>query len=97
MGHRVSATRIPNLLERMQFCRQVRKTKEGGYHPYRDAQFEHINAQTLAFHAEVEPVISVAPCHSRRPIRKLDVGLSTPVAMMRLARANASPHERAFP
>jgi hypothetical protein len=25
------------------------------------------------------------------------VGLSTPVAMMRLARANASPHERAFP
>ena len=60
MGHRVSASRIPHLLERLGYRRQVnRKTKEGGGHPDRDAQFEHINAQALAFQATGQPVILV--------------------------------------
>ena len=49
MGHQVSARRIPQLLERLNYRRQVnRKTKEGSHHPDRDAQFEHINKQVLA-------------------------------------------------
>jgi hypothetical protein len=60
MGHRVSASRIPQLLERLGYRRQVnRKSKEGGRHPDRDAQFEHINAQVEAYHAGGQPVISV--------------------------------------
>lgn len=60
MGHRVSASRIPQLLERLGYRRQVnRKSKEGGRHPDRDAQFEHINAQVETYHAAGQPVISV--------------------------------------
>jgi hypothetical protein len=60
MGHRVSASRIPRLLERLNYRRQVnRKTKEGSHHPDRNAQFEHINAQAVAFQAAGQPVISV--------------------------------------
>jgi hypothetical protein len=59
-GHRVSASRIPQLLERLGYCRQVnRKSLEGGHHVDRNAQFEHINAQVEAFQAAGEPVISV--------------------------------------
>ena len=36
-----------------------RKTKEGGDHPDRNAQFEHINATVLAFQKRGQPVISV--------------------------------------
>jgi len=60
MGHEVSASRIPKLLERLRYRRQVnRKTKEGSHHPDRDAQFEHINEQVVAFQAAGQPVISV--------------------------------------
>jgi hypothetical protein len=60
MGHGVSASRVPHLLERLGYRRQVnRKTKEGSHHPDRDAQFEHINKQVLAFQAAGQPVISV--------------------------------------
>lgn len=60
MGHRVSASRIPQLLESLGYRRQVnRKSKEGGRHPDRDAQFEHINAQVRAHQAAGQPVISV--------------------------------------
>ena len=60
MGHHVSASRIPQLLERLGYRRQVnRKSKEGGRHPDRDAQFEHINAQVEAYQAAGQPVISV--------------------------------------
>jgi Rhodopirellula transposase DDE domain len=60
IGHRVSASRIPQLLERLGYRRQVnRKSKEGGRHPDRDAQFEHINAQVEAHHGAGQPVISV--------------------------------------
>jgi hypothetical protein len=60
MGHKVSASRIPNLLERLGYRRQVnRKTKEGNQHPDRDAQFEHINQQVVTLQAAGQPVISV--------------------------------------
>ena len=36
-----------------------RKCKEGNQHPDRDAQFEHINAESLRFMLEGQPVISV--------------------------------------
>jgi len=36
----------------------TRKTREGGEHADRDAQFEHLNAQAQAFLAKGEPVIS---------------------------------------
>ena len=60
LGHEVSASRIPKLLERLRYRRQVnRKTKEGSHHPDRDAQFEHINKQVIALQAAGQPVISV--------------------------------------
>ncbi len=60
LGHQVSASRIPRLLDQLHYRRQVnRKTKEGSHHPDRDAQFEHINQQVMAFQAAGEPVISV--------------------------------------
>ncbi len=37
----------------------TRKTREGGEHPDRDGQFEHLNAQAAAFLAAGEPVVSV--------------------------------------
>src|SRR5271163_2147047 len=61
MGHQVAESSIPKLLEQLHYRRQVnRKTKEGGHHhPDRDAQFEHINQQAMAFQAAGQPVISV--------------------------------------
>jgi len=52
MGHKVSSSTIPKLLEELKYCRHYnRKTKEGGKHPDRDAQFEYINAKVEAFQA----------------------------------------------
>ena len=60
MRHRVSASRIPQLLGRLGYRRQVnRKSLEGGAQLDRNAQFEHINAQVEAFQAAGQPVISV--------------------------------------
>ena len=60
IGHRVSASRIPRLLERLGSRRKVnRESLEGGHHIDRNAQFEHINAQVEAFQAAGQPVISV--------------------------------------
>ncbi len=60
MGHEISASRIPKLLKHLGYRRQVnRKTKEGSHHPDRNAQFEHINQQAVAFQAAGQPVISV--------------------------------------
>jgi hypothetical protein len=60
MGHQVAESSIPKLLEQLHYRRQMnRKTKEGGHHPDRDAQFEHINHQAMAFQAAGQPVISV--------------------------------------
>jgi hypothetical protein len=60
MGHQVSKSTIPKLLEALQYCRQVnRKTLESVRNPDRDAQFEHINSATIAMQAAGKPVISI--------------------------------------
>ena len=60
MGHQVSASTMPKLLQQLEYRRHVnRKTKDGSDHPDRDAQFEHINAKARAFQAAGQPVISV--------------------------------------
>ena len=60
MGHKVSSSSIPKLLGELKYCRHSnRKTKEGGEHPDRDAQFEYINAKVEEFQAEGQPVISI--------------------------------------
>jgi len=60
MGHKVSSSSIPKLLGELKYCRHSnRKTKEGGKHPDRDAQFEYINAKVEEFQAEDQPVISI--------------------------------------
>ena len=60
MGHKVSSSSIPKLLGELKYCRHSnRKTKEGGKHPDRDAQFEYINAKVKSFQAEDQPVISI--------------------------------------
>jgi hypothetical protein len=60
MGHKVGASTVAKLLVQLGYRRHVnRKTKDGSDHPDRNAQFEHINAEALAFQAAGEPVISV--------------------------------------
>jgi hypothetical protein len=60
MGHKVSSSSIPKLLEELKYCRHLnRNAKEGGKHPDRDAQFEYINARVEAFQAADQPVISI--------------------------------------
>jgi Rhodopirellula transposase DDE domain len=60
MGHKVSKSTIPKMLERLQYRRQVnRKTLESSRNPDRDAQFEHINAAVIAMQAAGKPVISI--------------------------------------
>jgi hypothetical protein len=60
MGHQVSASTIPKLLERLEYRRHVnRKTKDGGQHPDRDAQFDYINTKARECQAAGQPVISV--------------------------------------
>ena len=60
MGHKVSSSSIPKLLGELKYCRHSnRKTKEGGKHPDRDAQFEYINAKVEEFQADDQPVISI--------------------------------------
>ena len=59
-GHRVSPRTVGRLLKAAGYSLQSnRKTKEGKQHPDRNAQFEHINAQVLAFQDRGQPVISV--------------------------------------
>jgi len=59
-GHQVSYQLVSELLHDLGYSLQAnRKTREGGDHPDRDAQFEHINAQAEAFLAKGEPVVSV--------------------------------------
>jgi hypothetical protein len=60
MGHQIAESSIPKLLEHLHYRRQVnRKAKEGSHHPDRNAQFEHINQQVMAFQDAGQPVISV--------------------------------------
>ena len=60
LGHKVSRGTLPQLLEAIGYRRQAnQKTREGNQHPDRNAQFEHINEQALAFEEQDQPVISV--------------------------------------
>lgn len=59
-GYKVSYRVVGRLLRDMGFSLQANaKTKEGGNHPDRNAQFEHINALVNEFQAEGQPAISV--------------------------------------
>jgi hypothetical protein len=59
-GHAISGRKVGDLLRELGYSLQAnRKTREGASHPDRDAQFEHINAQALAFQRRGQPVISV--------------------------------------
>jgi hypothetical protein len=55
MGHKVSASIIPTLLKRLEYRRHInRKTKCGGQHPDRHAQFKYITPR----HARPRPRVS---------------------------------------
>lgn len=59
-GFAVSENTVLRLLKAKGYSLQGnRKTREGANHPDRDAQFEHINAETKAFQQAGQPVISV--------------------------------------
>ena len=59
-GHRLSQRSVCDLLAQLEYSLQAtRKTREGGLHPDRDAQFRHINAMASAYQAAGDPVISV--------------------------------------
>ena len=59
-GHRVSHQLVAELLQAAGYRLQAnRKTREGGDHPDRDAQFAHIAAKSAEYLAKGEPVISV--------------------------------------
>src|SRR5574337_939895 len=59
-GHRVSHVRVGEMLRAMGYSLQGnRKTKEGGAHPDRNAQFEHISQRAKAFQERGQPAISV--------------------------------------
>ena len=56
----MSATVVGELLHELGYSLQAtRKEKEGGQHPDRNAQFEHINKQVKAFGERGQPVVSV--------------------------------------
>lgn len=58
-GWPVSASTMGRLLHRLGFrLYALQKTREGGAHPDRNAQFEHINATATAFIRRQQPVIS---------------------------------------
>src|SRR5712671_1357922 len=59
-GFRIGDRKVADLLHQMKYSLQGNsKTLEGSDHPDRNAQFEHINAQTQRFLEQGSPVISV--------------------------------------
>ncbi len=59
-GFEVSADTVGALLKAQDYSLQApRKTLEGGDHPDRDAQFQHIAVRATAAQAAEQPVISV--------------------------------------
>ena len=59
-NHSVSDRTVATLLKDAGYSLQAnRKATEGNQHPDRNAQFEHINAQVVAFGRQRQPVISV--------------------------------------
>lgn len=60
MGHKVSYPVVAELLHELDYSLQAnRKTKEGGGHPDRNAQFEYINGRVQQYIRSKQPVISV--------------------------------------
>jgi len=59
-GWQVSSTSVGRLLHELGYSLQsVRKSREGAWHPDRNAQFEYINAKADGFLQRHQPVISV--------------------------------------
>ena len=59
-GHRVSHQLVADLLQAAGYSLQAnRKTREGGDHPDRDAQFAHIATTSAQYLASGDPVLSV--------------------------------------
>jgi hypothetical protein len=59
-GHRTSHRMVAVLLQELGYSLQSnRKTREGGQHPDRNAQFEHINRKVKEYLKRGDPVISV--------------------------------------
>jgi hypothetical protein len=60
LGHKAKRTVINELLWSLGYSLQGNcKTDEGGDNPYRDEQFQHINASVKVFQKQGQPVISV--------------------------------------
>jgi hypothetical protein len=60
IGHSVSDRAVAALLKKSGFSLQaMRKTKEGGTHEHRDAQFANIAAKVNAYQAGGQPVVSI--------------------------------------
>lgn len=60
LGHEVSQRTVCDLLTQMDYSLQsTRKTREGGQHEDRDAQFAHIARTVAEYQAAGDPVISV--------------------------------------
>ncbi len=58
--HKASDRTVATLLKQAGYSLQAnRKTKEGAAHPDRNAQFEHINEQAIAFLRARQPLVSV--------------------------------------
>jgi len=59
-GHKVSPRTVNNLLYQLDYSLQsTRKTREGGKHEDRNAQFHHISETVAIYQAAGDPVISV--------------------------------------
>lgn len=59
-GHRISYPVVAELLHELGYSLQAnRKTQEGGRHPDRNAQFEHIHTRVLEHMSRKQPVISI--------------------------------------
>ena len=59
-GHRVSQRTVCDLLAQLGYSLQsTRKTREGGKHPDRDRQFQHIATTVAQYQTQGDPVISV--------------------------------------
>jgi hypothetical protein len=59
-GHAVSDRTVAHLLKKAGYSLQAnRKTREGSSHPDRNAQFEYINRQVIAYGRRSQPVVSV--------------------------------------
>lgn len=68
-GHAVSPSTVGRLLKAAGYSLQSnRKTKEGGNHPDRNAQIEHIKATVKSFQKRRQPVISVDTKTDRGPV-----------------------------